>query len=209
MEIVDRRNRRIEYAEGELVGEVYFIKDILAPDFKRRALFKCKCGNSFDARLDHVRGGRIVSCGCFQKERQVNANTRHGGTYTAEYKSWCAMKGRCYNPNDAAYENYGGRGITVCERWRESFENFLEDMGNRPSLKHSLDRIEVNGIYDKPNCRWADMKTQSNNRRVCFLELNGVKKSVTEWAAQLGISKQLIAARKCRGLTVDKILKSI
>lgn len=81
-----------------------------------------------------------------------------------EYVSWCAMKGRCNNPSDPSYDRYGGKGITVCDRWNGSYENFLADMGRRPSLRHSLDRIDNAGNYEPKNCRWATQSQQNFNQ---------------------------------------------
>ena len=93
-------------------------------------------------------------------------NEQHGLSESLEYKSWAKIKQRCLNPNDKRYESYGARGITVCERWKNSFLSFLEDMGPRPSKEHSIDRINVNGNYEPSNCRWADIITQNRNKRV-------------------------------------------
>jgi hypothetical protein len=132
----------------------------------------------------------------------------HRMSNTAEYRAWCHMLHRCNNPKDKAYHNYGGRGITVCEDWLK-FENFYRDMGDRPSEKHSLDRIDNNGNYCKDNCRWATRKEQCNNRRsnrhVC---LGGEKKTVMEWSDQFGLSNLTIASRLSRGWGDEDALQS-
>lgn len=116
---------------------------------------------------------------------------------TPEYRIWCAMKTRCYNPNASNYEFYGGRGITVCDRWRKSFENFLTDMGPRPFPDASIDRYpDPDGPYSKENCRWATKKEQSqNSRKSRMLSYNGETLCLLDWAKRLGITHSTLRVR--------------
>lgn len=123
--------------------------------------WQCDCGKIKVIRNADVLKGNNKSCGC----NHDLFNTTHGASKTVEFVAWNSMKQRCYYLKAPMYENYGGRGIKVCDRWLNSFENFFEDMGKRPSPKHSLDRKEVNGNYEQSNCRWATPIEQANNRR--------------------------------------------
>jgi hypothetical protein len=124
------------------------------------------------------------------------ANKTHGRTKSPEYGSWRAIVTRCTKPTAQQFRDYGGRGITICDRWRASFEDFLADMGERPGPGYSVEREDNDGPYSPDNCRWATAKEQVRNRRnTHFLTLNGVTKSLQEWAEELGISARTLYTR--------------
>lgn len=134
-----------------------------------------------------------------EKEKRV----KHGMSYTPEHNAWRAMKSRCYDKNRIYYKDYGGRGIQVCDRWLHSFENFYEDMGDRPT-KTSLDRIDNNGDYSPDNCRWATSSEQNRNRRNIKIHKG---KTLTEWARHLGIKQSTLSQRYyVYGWSIDRCL---
>jgi hypothetical protein len=158
-------------------------------------LCQCDCGASKPIRQDDLRSGRTVSCGCFKRSITKARHITHGDTASAEYTAWANMRARCHNPKSSYYYCYGGRGIKVCERWN-SYEQFLQDMGRKPSSAHSLDRIDVDGDYGPGNCRWATVKEQASNKRstVRFI-YDGRSWTLAEVARSTGISIHTIYSR--------------
>lgn len=128
-----------------------------------------------------------------------------------EYKAWSSMKDRCNNPKSQSYDIYGGRGIAVCQRWQVSFDNFLSDMGFRPSPRHSLDRIDSNGNYEPGNCRWATYRVQANNMRSNrWITINGEPRTVSQWCRYFGIANSTVYSRVARGESLlDAITKPV
>lgn len=161
---------------------------------------KCECGNIKTATGHELASGDTNSCGCFRKKAASSLNKTHGMARTPTYRSWQAMKERCFNLEAEKYPLYGGRGITVCYRWN-FFENFLEDMGERPN-EMTLDRIDPFGDYEPGNCRWATSHTQSNNRRnnVFF---RGELLTRAEIARRTGIKRTSLTKLICKGVDVE------
>jgi hypothetical protein len=165
-----------------------------------RYLCLCDCGKEKLVRGDDLRRSRSKSCGCLQIEMVKKNKTTHGMSKTSEYRIWAAVMTRCYNKRSKSYNDYGGRGIQVCDRWLESFENFLEDMGKRPSSKHSIERNDSNGNYEPSNCRWATQIEQANNKRTSLrININGEIMTAKEAAKLTGISYNTIQHRLSKG----------
>jgi hypothetical protein len=143
----------------------------------------CECGASTIVKADSLTMGKSLSCGCYRMEVIVTHNESHK---KREYSIWHGMKSRCLNPKCNMYKTYGGRGITVCERWM-SYENFLSDMGRMPSDSHSLDRINNELGYCPENCRWATKSEQATNRRnTVFVDFRGEKRKLIELCREFG-----------------------
>lgn len=173
-------------------------------------LCECECGTMKEVTRATLRNGVSKSCGCRQHDigyPWLHERATHGDSRSPEYRSWESMKRRCYNPNCSDYNNYGGRGITVCQRWHSSYENFLSDMGRKPSPTHTLDRIDVNGPYSPENCRWALPAEQARNRRGGqMLTLNGETLPLGEWAQRQGVPYSKLYKRVRRGWSDEDVL---
>lgn len=179
------------------------------------AMWRCRCECGTEKIIDGqgLRKGSTVSCGCLRAEHlrrgreylHVSSRT-HGESRSREHKIWRCIVYRCYTSTAPEFPCYGGRGIRVCKRWRESFPAFLEDMGKAPSLKHTIDRIDNDGPYSPENCRWATRKEQANNRRDnTRISYQGVDKTISQWSDDLGVDPHLLYDRiNRRGWTAEK-----
>jgi hypothetical protein len=179
---------------------------------------RCDCGKETIVTKSHLTTNHTKSCGCYLNESRYKHGCAIGSKYKEgavgqvekTYRSWQKMKDRCNNCNNTEYNNYGGRGIKVCDRWVNSFENFLEDMGIRPTGK-SLDRYpNLNGNYEPNNCRWASNKEQSRNRRGnLYLEFGGETKLAIEWAEIMGVDRNTVIYRNKMRWSLEKCMNRI
>lgn len=155
-------NISIEELQKQKFNRLTIISEAGSDKFRRRLINTiCDCGIIKSYPLSNLKNNHTQSCGCLQ----IDKSTTHGLTKTSEFKTWDSIKQRCNNPNNDAYKNYGGRGITVCNRWLSSFENFLSDIGKRPFQNAQIDRVDNNGNYEPTNCRWTTAKENTRNRR--------------------------------------------
>lgn len=147
---------------------------------------KCDCGNFTSVSGKNLKANAVKSCGCLRK---TAPNKTHGLSNTREYRKWVNIKKRCYDPSYAAYKNYGGRGIKMCDQWHNSFEAFYKWIKeHRTSDDQSIDRIDNNGDYSPDNCRMTDAKVQANNRRMChYYSHDGKTQTLMQWCEELGL----------------------
>lgn len=170
-------------------------------------LCKCSCGNHTVVHGLALRSATVQSCGCLRGDSARERFTKHGHSKRQEYQIWRSMRDRCRNPNNKGFPDYGGRGIRVHSEWESSFEKFLDDVGPRPSLKHSLDRIDVNGNYEPSNVRWATPTEQARNKRSTeYITHKGETLPVSEWSDRTGINVGAIKDRVRRGWKLDEAL---
>lgn len=195
---------------NDMTGQVFGRLTVLSFDRMQgkssRWNCQCECGNVVSIfRVSLVKqAGGTRSCGCYRREFIAAKNLTHGksriGKITPEYRAWANIKDRCVNPKNKRFKHYGGRGITYCNRW-ESFENFLSDMGKRPSKYHSIDRIDNNGNYSKKNCRWATMDQQNANRQgVTLITAHGMSMTAGQWSKLTCVDRSTISRRIRRGV---------
>lgn len=203
------------------IGDVFGQLTVIAYGVRDRhgrllRVCQCYCGVVLPVFAGHLRDGHTRSCGCLELQSRQGRNANRAALAAARgryhrghpttYSTWRAMIYRCENERYRDYPKYGGRGIYVCDRWRESFDAFLGDMGPRPP-RMTIDRIDVNGNYEPGNCRWATSKVQSNNRRHHYrLTRSGVTKTLAEWAREAGLQAGTVRRRLRCGWDVDRAL---
>lgn len=162
-------SRTIKDITGQRFGRLIAIRPWDGSGRRLKWVCACDCGGESYPTGSALRAGKILSCGCLRNERLLAALVKHGEALgrkrpSPEYSTWISMRNRCNNPKNHAYSYYGGRGISVCERWND-YANFIADMGPRPSPTHSIDRENNDGNYEPSNCRWATKTEQAANQR--------------------------------------------
>lgn len=176
---------------GQRFGRLVVVRYVKNVGEVRRVECVCDCGNTHIVRAHTLPSGRTKSCGCLKNEVAQVASLKHGHMRqrkaSPEYRAWAKMIERCHNSNDRFYDDYGGRGIKVCQEWRDDFAAFLAHVGPKPSAKHSIDRIRVNGGYEPGNVRWATPTQQARNtRRTRWVQFQGRKMSLPDAVEAIG-----------------------
>lgn len=209
------------YQAGMKWNSLTLVSDLLggvAFKSSHKSVFLCDCGKNHFATLNNVTRGVVSHCSsCSAKiKSERRSSHRHSMSCKDEnpigykcYYTWQAMKRRCNNPRDKRYDDYGGRGIKVCERWSSSYEAFLEDMGLPPSDKHQIDRINNDGDYEPSNCRWVDrVQNARNKRNTRLIFAFGESLTLAEWSERSGILQKTIEMRIKRGMTPEEAITS-
>ena len=173
---------------------------------------QCVCGGIANPTTADLMSGNTTSCGCLRTEKVIASSTKHGKRHTRIYSEWLNMKERCNNPKTKNFIHYGGRGITICEEWKNNFQAFYDwAMSNGYEEHLTIDRIDVNGNYEPSNCRWATRKEQANNRRIRvdakIISFDGESHTLTEWSKITGLSYWQIYRRYKAGKTPAEILE--
>src|SRR5690242_17533303 len=188
---------RTKIAPGTKFGRLTVIEFQRDPARPKYPHYLCECECGATTHVTAANFTRTRSCGCLRIEELVARSRTHGLSNTNTFRIWVGMIERCVSKGSVSYPTYGARGISVCPRWRDSFANFLEDMGTRPSIQHSIDRIDNDKGYEPSNCRWATNQTQCNNKRRNFkITHNGRTLTPAEWSRETGIHQ--IGRASCR-----------
>lgn len=201
--------------EGKKFARLTVLKFDKVLNGRKRWMFKCDCGTIKSIEGKSVIESHTRSCGCLLREVTAKMNKSHGGCSNGkrepEYNVYMCIIDRCENPNNSSYKHYGGKGITICKRWRDSYANFIEDMGTRPKQtkprQYSIERVNPDKGYYPSNCKWATYTEQANNRsnntRITF---EGENLTLAQWSRKTGIRYGLLLRRISDGNSVDRVL---
>lgn len=201
------RRKRIINA-GDRFGRLVVVNGTNCSTTKHpKYLCLCDCGATKEIRKGGLFRGDTSSCGCFRIESATRNSTKHGKHGLPEYKVWKSMNDRIANPNNKHWNRYGGRGISICDRWRD-FDNFITDMGQRPTPKHQIDRINNDGNYEPSNCRWVTKTENMRNTSLCVeFKYKGQSKTLGEWSEIYGLNRMTLYNRVNRlGWDIEKAL---
>lgn len=206
-------NRLFKQLAGQRFGRVLVEERVSLPGECSSVRWRCKCdcGTTFITTTAHLTNSTAPtrSCGCLRKENALKANTKHGQHKSPEYQVWENIIQRCTNPKHPKFHNHGGRGITVCDRWRNSFSDFLSDVGPRPTPRHTIERRNNDLGYEPDNCYWATYAEQNRNRRNNrYVTLDGKTLVLEDWAKLLGIPPRTLHARFHKGWPPELILST-
>jgi len=188
-------------AYTDLTSERFGCLTVLHVDPRKKRRYwvcKCDCGNTVSRIEGHLKKGAVACC----RTCPHHGKNKHGKIDTKEYRAWVDMKQRCHNPNNPRFKDYGARGIAVCERWADSFVNFISDVGYAPNKKYSLDRVDNDGNYEPGNVKWSSpVEQQNNQRRTLWVTHNGKHYTLTELSKKTKIPRKTLYARLLRGAT--------
>lgn len=194
--------KKLEIKNGEKFGKLEIIEEVssIISSNKPRRVFKCmcECGNTIDVQLSSLRTGHTTSCGCYQKQKAKEGQLKHGlADNHPLYVTWKNIKKRCYYKSAPQFKDYGGRGITMDELWKNDFQEFYNwAINNNWNENLTIDRVDVDGNYVEENCRWVDMKTQANNtRKNHYIDYNGQKFTLSTLSDYLNIPYNIVRYR--------------
>ena len=202
---------------GEKYNKLLVIEEVEKQGKCRMFKCLCDCGKTTIVSMNNMRSCKIVSCGCHKRDQTILRCTTHNQRHTHLYEIWKGIKQRCYNPKHRAYHNWGGRGIKVCDEWKDNFQAFydwsyasgytFENHKQDEKRKLTLDRIDNDGNYEPSNCRWVTRKVQASNmRHTKLITINGETKCLAEWCRVLNIHRWTYANRIKKGMTPEEAL---